>query len=230
MNFEREGTAGVIHLPQRCEGRVSKELYAVLQDEQARQISEWVIDFGETTLMDSSTIGMLVTIDKDFKSRKVMLTLKNLNDDIAELFADTGLDMIFNIANNEGDVTEASFDLFEESIDIRLEVETEINNDICIFHMNGVMNHPVGSRFFKQQFLLAIAEYKKILLDFEDLTFFDSLSVSVVLSMHKLLKETGGNLRFCNTNYIVNDLFTTLNINQIIPMFETIEGALADWS
>lgn len=228
MNIEREGDVGTIHLPVRCEGRVSKELYGLLQDEQAREISELVIDFSETALVDSSTIGMLVTIDKEVKSRKVILTLKNLSDEITELFADTGLDMLFNIANNDG-VNEASYDLFEESIDIRLEVETEINDDICIFHMNGVMNHPVGSRYFKQQFLLAIAEYKKILLDFGDLTFFDSLSVSVVLSMHKLLKETDGNLRFCNTNYIVNDLFTTLNINQIIPMYDTIEGALADW-
>jgi anti-anti-sigma regulatory factor len=47
--------------------------------------------------------------------------------------------------------------------------------------------------------------------------------------MHKLLKETGGSLRFCSANYIVADLFKTLNIDQIIPSYETLEGALAEW-
>jgi anti-anti-sigma factor len=92
------------------------------------------------------------------------------------------------------------------------------------------MNHPVGSRYFKQQCLLTMADFKKILVDFENLTFFDSLSVSVILNMNKLLKETGGSMRVCAANYIVNDLFTTLNIGQIIPLYDDIEQAKADWS
>jgi len=228
MNIEREGDVAIIHLPQRCEGIVVKELHGLLKDEETKTLSRLVFDFSDTFFVDSSTIGMMVTIDKNIKAQGAVLTIKNLSHEIAELFSDTGLDLLFNIETEEG-VTKASVDLFEKSVDIKLDVLTETKDDVCIFHMSGVMNHPVGSRFFKQQFLLAIAEQKKILLDFEELTFFDSLSVSVVLSMHKLLKETGGSLRFCNTNYIVNDLFTTLNINQIIPLYDTIEGALADW-
>ena len=101
--------------------------------------------------------------------------------------------------------------------------------DVCIFHMRGVFDHPVGAQYFKQQILLTISDHKKILLDLENITFFESLSVSVVLSMYKLLKETGGSLRFCKANYLVNDLFSSLNIDQIIPGFKTVDDALADW-
>ena len=79
-------------------------------------------------------------------------------------------------------------------------------------------------------FLLALAGHKKILLDLEELTFFDSLSVSVLLSMNKLLKKTGGSLRVCGINYIIDDLFTALNIYQIIPCFKTAAEAQADWT
>jgi anti-anti-sigma factor len=91
------------------------------------------------------------------------------------------------------------------------------------------MNHLQGSRYFKQQFLLAMVQYKRILLDLEELTFFDSLSVSVVLNMNKLIKETGGAMRMCGANYIVSELFTTLNISQIIPLYNVVTDALDDW-
>ncbi len=229
MVIDREGDIVTIHLPERCEGKFSRELFEEISKDQFKEVSKVVLDFKDVRFADSSTIGILVTIDRKFKSLKVSLSLKNLNSEIMELFTDTGLDILFNI-ETDGRVHEATVDLFEAGVDIRLEVDSETQDEICILHLSGVMNHPVGSRYFKQQFLLALAHHKKILLDFENLTFFDSLSVSVALSMHKLLKETGGSLRFCNANYIVNDLFMTLNIDQIIPVFKTIEDAMADWN
>ena len=118
-------------------------------------------------------------------------------------------------------------DLFESSIDVRLEIAFEEIEDICIFKMSGVMDHVGGSRFFKQKFLLSLAKFRKIILDFLDLTFFDSLSVGVLLDMHKLLKETGGQMRICGANYIIEDLFSTLNINAVIPIYSDREQALA---
>ncbi len=228
MNIERVGDITTITLPQRSEGDVVKRLHALLTEGELDASSQLVVDFKDTFFIDSSTIGMLVTVDKNLKARDATLTIRNLSAEISELFTDVGLDLLFNIETEEG-VSEASIDLFEASVNIKLDIQKEVKDDVCIFHMSGVMNHPVGSQFFKQQFLLAIAEHRKMLLDFEELTFFDSLSVSVVLSMHKLLKETGGSLRFCNTNYIVKDLFTTLNIDQIIPLYESVEEAIADW-
>lgn len=228
MVIDRENNVLNVKLPRRCEGSSAKDMHGILADDENKKVSSVVFDFTDTIFIDSSSIGMLVTIDRFYKEKKVPIILKHLNEEINELFVDTGLDLLFAIETEEG-LNEASIDLFEESVDIKLEIEKEEKNDVCLFHLSGVMNHPVGSRYFKQQILLAIADFKKILLDFENLTFFDSLSVSVVLSMHKLLRETGGSIRFCCANYIVNDLFTTLNIDQIIPTYDTIEGALADW-
>jgi anti-anti-sigma factor len=228
MKIDRSDEGVIIHLPaqfyQTSSGTFLKSIRKEIEDRATRII----IDFKETTLIDSSAIGSLVSIAKESKTHGVTVFLRNLRGDISELFIDTGLDKIFNIESQEG-MQHAEIDIFEKGIDIRLTIATEVVKDVCIFHMNGVMNHPQGSRYFKQQFLLSMVQYKKILLDLEELTFFDSLSVSVVLNMNKLLKETGGAMRICGANYIVADLFNTLNISQIIPLYNVVTDALDDW-
>jgi anti-anti-sigma factor len=228
MKIDRGDEGVIIHLP----GKFYQALSTAFLDSIRREIEERatrvIIDFKDTALIDSSAIGSLVSIAKESKTRGVTLFLRNLSGDISELFIDTGLDKIFNIESKEG-MQHAEVDIFEKGIDIRLTIATEIVKDVCIVHMNGVMNHPQGSRYFKQQFLLSMVRYKKILLDMEELTFFDSLSVSVVLNMNKLLKETGGAMRICGANYIVADLFNTLNISQIIPLYDVVTAALDDW-
>ncbi len=229
MSVERTGEGSVIHLPARYFPTGLQSILTSIRNEINGGPVRVIVDFKETALIDSSAIGGLVSIAKDARARGVPLVIRNLSGDIAELFLDSGLDKIFNI-ETEGKVQRAEIDIFEKAVDIRLDIKPEIVDAVCIFHLVGVMNHPQGSRFFKQEFLLAMAQYKKILLDLEELTFFDSLSVSVVLSMNKLIRETGGSVRLCGANYIVNDLFSTLNIGQIIPVYNVVIDALADWT
>lgn len=229
MHIDKENKDSVLHLPERFLGKMVRDASLLVREISQSDDPSIIIDFSETKFIDSSGIGLLVSCAKDFKVLGGSFMLRNLNDNILELFSETGLDMIFNIVSAEG-VDSAKIDIFEESVDIRLEIDQENRKDVCILHLSGVMNHPKGSRYFKQQFLLAMAHFKKILVDFESLTFFDSLSVSVVLNMNKLLKETGGSLRLCGANYIVEDLFSTLNINHIIPIYEDTEKALTNWA
>jgi anti-anti-sigma factor len=225
----KDGDLSVMMLPDKLTGKAVGVMLTTAKGELEKGVVHLVIDFSETVFVDSSGIGSLVSIAKDYKSRGKILSLRNLGEELRELFAETGLDMVFNI-EKEGSLDNAKVDLFETGVDIKLEIRQDVEGDICLFHLSGVMNHPMGSRFFKQQFLLAMAHYKKLLLDFENLTFFDSLSVSVVLNMNKLLKETGGSLRLCAANYIVDDLFSTLNIGQIIPIFDDIATAKQNWA
>lgn len=192
-------------------------------------LRELALDFVHSELVDSSAIGMLVSLAREAHSRSVLLVLKNLSPDLTKLFCDTGLDRIFSI-EHDAVVVEAVVDLFEPAIDIKLVITKEHVGSVCVFCLRGVMNHPVGSGYFKQQLLLSLAQSKMVLVDMDELTFFDSLSLSVVLSMNNLLVGTGGGMRICNANYIVLDLFETLNIGAIIPIFSSREEALSGWS
>jgi anti-anti-sigma factor len=228
MVIDRQNDVSVVHTPIRLSGKSVNELLSSVRQQHQNGVAHIIIDLNDTEFIDSSGIGSFVSMTKEFKGTKTEFALRNLKKEIKALFCETGLDMIFNIETAAG-IDKAKQDIFDTGVDIRLEISQEIDRDICIFHLSGVMNHPVGSRYFKQQFLLAMTDYKKLLIDFENLTFFDSLSVSVILNMNKLLKETGGSLRMCAANYIVSDLFLTLNIKQIIPVFDNLELAKADW-
>jgi anti-anti-sigma factor len=201
----------------------------VLESLENNKIIRCIFDFKETDLIDSSGIGFLVTLAKEFRNKNAQLILKNLDKDIFQLFHDTGLDRVFCIEKN-GSVKEADLDLFQDSaVDIRLVIKKESIGDVGLFVMSGVLNHPLGSSLFKQQLLLFLAQHKNILLDFEELTFFDSLSISAILNMNNLLKSTGGSLKICAPNFIVKDLLLTLSIDLIIPVFDQREDALDDW-
>ena len=213
----------IVKVPHRFSGKAVKDIVAQVHHAVADNHRQITFDFMNAEAIDSFGIGQLIQLAKELKDKGAHLTLCNLNDEIFQLFTDTGLDQVFAI---EG-VKQEVIDLFESSIDVRLEIAFEEIQDICIFKMSGVMDHVAGSRFFKQKFLLSMAKFRKILLDFMDLTFFDSLSVGVLLDMHKLLKETGGQMRICGANYIIEDLFNTLNINTVIPIYPDREQALA---
>jgi anti-anti-sigma factor len=91
------------------------------------------------------------------------------------------------------------------------------------------MNYPAGSMYFKKNMFLALSESKRILLDFKELAFFDSLSIGSILRLSRLLTDNGGSLRVCNANQVISGVFESLGIDSIIPFFETREEALDDW-
>ncbi len=223
------GSKAVVTLPEQFAGfevkTVMTESFGLVRK---GTVNHFIFDFSSCEMIDSSGIGLLVSLTKELKSSNGDLVLRNPGRDILQMFSDTGLDRIFSIEKNGG-VRQADVDIFQQSVDIKLNIDKNFDGDKCIFLLSGVMNHPMGSSYFKQQFLLTLTEFKKILLDMEDLTFFDSLSLGAVLNMNILLKNTGGALRICGANYIVSDLFKTLCIDQIVPIFDTREQALDGW-
>ena len=177
----------VIKLPRHFSGIAVRKLVEQVNGKLKQGEKKLNLDFSGAENIDSFGIGQLIYIAKTMRELSAQLTLSNLNDAIFQLFKETGLDQLFAI---EG-VKQEVIDLFESSIDIRLYITFEEIGDIRVLKMAGVMDHVGGSRIFRQQVLLSLANYSKILLDLTDLTFFDSLSVSAVLDMHKLLRQTG---------------------------------------
>lgn len=216
----------IVNLPRSFSGKTIQDVLSQVRHLLESGPDSLTFDFKDTTFIDSCGIGQLVAIAKELRLKGSMLSLCSLNDDVLQLFMDTGLDQIFAIEGTEREI----IDLFESSVDIRLTITLEEEGDVCIFKMGGIMDNIYGSRFFKQQFLLSLARHRKILLDFTDLTFLDSASVSALIDMHRLLKETGGQMRICGANYLIEDLFNTLNLKVIVPLFPECKEALASWN
>ncbi|MDE2663912.1 MAG: STAS domain-containing protein [Gemmatimonadota bacterium] len=62
--------------------------------------TDFVIDFSEADYIDSSGLGVLVSLSKHIRDAGGRLTLTGLNEDLERLFALTRLDSLFEIVES----------------------------------------------------------------------------------------------------------------------------------
>ena len=75
-----------------------QELKQKLLDELERGGKKFLIDFEKTGYIDSSGLGVLVSLSKRIREQGGELRLANLNEDLKTLFELTKLDTLFQIA------------------------------------------------------------------------------------------------------------------------------------
>ena len=75
-----------------------QELKQRVLDELDRGERRFLVDFGQTGYIDSSGLGVLVSLSKRIRELNGDLRLSNLNDDLKTLFELTKLDTLFQIA------------------------------------------------------------------------------------------------------------------------------------
>jgi anti-anti-sigma factor len=77
------------------------ELKQKVLDELERGERKVLIDFSRTGYIDSSGLGVLVSLAKKIREQGGELRLANLNDDLKTLFELTKLDTLFQIADTK---------------------------------------------------------------------------------------------------------------------------------
>jgi anti-sigma B factor antagonist len=77
-----------------------QELKQKVLDELEKGERKFLIDFARTGYIDSSGLGVLVSLSKKIREQAGELRLADLNDDLKTLFELTKLDTLFQIADN----------------------------------------------------------------------------------------------------------------------------------
>ncbi len=67
---------------------------------------KFVVDFTNTGYIDSSGLGVLVSLSKKIREQGGELRLSNLNEDLRTLFELTKLDTLFKIADSRAEALE----------------------------------------------------------------------------------------------------------------------------
>lgn len=75
-----------------------QELKQKVLDELEEGTKKFLIDFSETGYIDSSGLGVLVSLSKKIREHGGELRLADLNDDLKTLFELTKLDTLFQIS------------------------------------------------------------------------------------------------------------------------------------
>ncbi|MBN1577676.1 MAG: STAS domain-containing protein [Chitinispirillaceae bacterium] len=91
-----------------------------------------------------------------------------------------------------------------------------------ILHTGTILiaGDPVFREFEESLNSIARQRIKQVIIDFSDCIYMDSHAISVIISMNRRLRASGGQVRIQNANREISDLLHTIQLNRIIEMVE----------
>jgi anti-sigma B factor antagonist len=98
---ERQGDTIVIRVRGQLLAGNRQELKHTVLDEIERGERRFRIDFGQASFIDSSGLGVLVSLEKAVRAQGGALRLANLNEELRTLFTLTKLDLLFQLRDDD---------------------------------------------------------------------------------------------------------------------------------
>ena len=77
---------------------------------------------------------------------------------------------------------------------------------------------------------LAREKEKKVVLDLTDVSRLDSTGVGIIMMIHGLLKQNGGELRLAGAQGLVEDVLKLTNVHNMVALHPTAEAAAGGFS
>jgi len=101
--------------------------------------------------------------------------------------------------------------------------------EVKIIDLKGNLDTNTSPDLEKQLSELMDGETKKILINLEKIDYISSAGLRVFLATAKQLKITSGELRLCNLNETVQEIFDMSGFSTILNVSKTESEALAGW-
>lgn len=98
FSIKRQGSVCVVDVDGQLIVGNRQELKQKVLDELERGERKFLVDFAQTGYIDSSGLGVLVSLSKKIRESGGELRLSSLNDDLKTLFELTKLDTLFQIS------------------------------------------------------------------------------------------------------------------------------------
>ncbi len=98
--------------------------------------------------------------------------------------------------------------------------------DVRAVRISGNLDTQTSPVAQKQLIQLIDNGATKILVDFEDLNYISSTGLRMLLVAHSRLEGTSGQLRICNPNTIVREVFDTSGFSDIFSVYGSQAEAL----
>ena len=107
-----------------------------------------------------------------------------------------------------------------------MKIITRDENEIKVVLLEGELDTPSAPEAKDQLDRLRGEGVKKILLDLQKLDFITSAGLRVLLATAQELKEVGGELRVCNLNETVQEVFDISGFNTLLMVFDNEAKAI----
>lgn len=107
-----------------------------------------------------------------------------------------------------------------------MQISTKEAGDVKVVQVQGKIDTNTSDEAKAHLDQLLGQGAKKILVDFSELEYLSSVGLRLLLATTKDLKAVGGDLRVCNLNETVQDIFDMSGFSTIIRVFKSESDAL----
>ena len=106
------------------------------------------------------------------------------------------------------------------------DVHSKTLGDIAVIYPRGYLNNIVGERLEKECAAFIDRGIKRIVLDFHEMEFINSIGISLLLSIIERLRASKGALCFSSMKKAHRDVFEMLGLTKYVTVFATEADAL----
>jgi anti-sigma B factor antagonist len=107
-----------------------------------------------------------------------------------------------------------------------MEINTRVENEIYIVDIVGNLDTKTAPDAENQLTKLMDQGVKKIVIDFDKLDYISSAGLRVFLAASKRIKSEEGDIRICNLNETVQEVFDISGFSTILNVFGSLEQTL----
>jgi anti-anti-sigma factor len=107
-----------------------------------------------------------------------------------------------------------------------MEIHTRVENEIHVVDIVGNLDTNTSPDAENQLTKLMDQGVKKIVINFEKLDYISSSGLRVLLAASKRIKSEEGDIRICNLNEIVQEVFDISGFSTILKVSGSLEQAL----
>jgi anti-sigma B factor antagonist len=98
--------------------------------------------------------------------------------------------------------------------------------DKVVLHVVGRMDAENAAQFEGQCDSCISEGTTKLVVDLGDLSYVSSMGLRSFVAIAQKLKNKGGELRICRLTGLVKQVFEITRLNQLFPMYESVESAV----
>ena len=106
-----------------------------------------------------------------------------------------------------------------------MEVKISQNNESLIMEFVGRLDTGTAPKV-EVEVNKQLEKHNKVIIDLKETAFVSSAGLRIFLATAKKLMKSGGKLRICNPNDVVNEVFQISGFNTILDVKGTLEEAL----
>ena len=107
-----------------------------------------------------------------------------------------------------------------------MQISVKTANEVKVLAFEGSLDTQTSSDALTQLTQLIEGGDRKILVNFEKLHYISSVGLRILLAVAKQLKTADGELRICDLNEVVKEVFDISGFSTIFKIFESETDAL----